>query len=388
MIGTSLVHEHEIAKNHDFQHGFESIMRNTSMLDKMLVSASRNYVIGGEVTAETTGSMNVFIRPLWANGRSLEMPVYSEQASRLIYIDPPEVKDRIDVIEVRGVLEPYDNQRRAFFDPELENGRYYNVNTKVRLITEIKVIRGEEASTPVAPPIDEGYVKLAEIYLPVGETIIEDGRIRNITALVDGEDNKEWTNDLKTSFYLGSLSDIKTMFGLEHNRDGTHRAGVIKLPYLKIGLSDDALRAMVLPLGDSYIVNQDEWLADMNTLAALHMESIIRARDELIERQIRFEKDWELEQRIKALEQMMIDIMGRLLSLWDAVHSDITSNLFLYTFSDLLGITLLQGNWDSVNFRLDCSLCDHVFNYTFINLDRITLVQGVWNSFLEGSLGC
>jgi hypothetical protein len=274
-------------------------------------------------------------------------------------------------------------QRRAFFDPELENGRYYNVDTKVKLIVDIKILKGEENSSPVAPPVEEGYVKLAEIFLPAGETMITDDRIRNVTALVDGEDNKEWTTNLKSTFYLGSLSDMKTMFGKEHNRDGTHRTGVIRLPYLKIGLAEDALRAMAIPLGEGYIVNQDEWLAEMNLLVGLHNESIIRARDDLIESQIRFAKDWELEQRINALELMLIELMGKVALLWDAVYTDMASNPFLYTFSDLLGITLLTGFWDYVNFRLDCSYNDRVFSFTFANSDRISLIQGVWNFALR-----
>jgi len=311
------------------------------------------------------------------------MPVYSESASRLIFINPPSAKDRIDTVEVRGMLEQYDTQRRAFFEPELENGRYYNVPTKVRLIVDIKIIRGEESSDPVAPSADEGYVKLAEIYLPAGENIITNSRIKNITALVDGEDNREWTNDLKASFFLGSLSSIKTMFGTEHNKDGTHRAGAIKLPYLKIGLDDDALRAQAIPLGDGFVVNQDEWLPGMNMLAGLNIEGIIRARDDELERLARIAKDMELEQRINALELLIIDLMGRLSLLWDAVYTDTASNPFLYTFSDLVGITLLQGTWDSVRFRLDCSYSDRVFNYSFANLDRITLIQGVWNTALQ-----
>jgi len=226
------------------------------MLDKMLVSANRNWVIGGEVIAEATGSMNVYIRPLWANGRFLDLPVFADSASELIFIEPPTYASRIDIIEVRGVLEPYDLQRRAFFDPELENGRYYNVETKVRLLPEIKVVHGEEGST-IAPPVDDGFVKLAEILILHGENTISDNQIKNITALINGEENDEWTNDRRSSFYLGSLSDIKTMFGAELNRDGTHKNGIIKVPYLKIGLENDALHGGQIPLGAGYTIKSD-----------------------------------------------------------------------------------------------------------------------------------
>jgi hypothetical protein len=382
MFGTALVHEHEIAKNVDFQFAFNSIMHNTTMLDKMLVSANRNYVIGGEVIAEATGSMNVYVRPIWANGRSIELPVYSESASGLIFIQPPEAEDRIDILEVRGILKEYDVQRRAFFDPEIQNGRYYTVPTKVELIVEYKVVSGEEGSG-VAPPVDDGYVKLAEILLPYGESVILDSRIRNITALVNGEDNAVWTADKKTSFYLGSLSDMKTMFGLEHNKDGTHRAGIIKLPYLKIGTTEDALRGSVLPLGRGYVIGQDEWLPGENIVNSLEDEGIVRARDDVAEKSARIAKDLELEGRINDIELQVIENTGKIALLWDAVFSDMTTNPFLFTFADLSGINLVQGNWDRTQQRLDCSFVERSFAVTFGNLDTITLVHGIWNKPLK-----
>jgi hypothetical protein len=383
MFGTALVHEHEIAKNADFQFAFDSIIKNTAMLDKMLVSANRNYVIGGEVIAETTGSMNVYVRPIWANGRAIELPVYSESASALIFIRPPVSEDRIDILEVRGVLKEFDAQRRAFFDPELQNGRYYTVNTKVDLVVEYKVVSGEEGSG-TAPAADDGYVKLAEILLPYGENVILDSRIRNITALVNGEENANWTADKRASFYLGSLSDMKTMFGLEHNKDGTHRAGIIKLPYLKIGIEPDALRGAVIPLGRGYVVNQDEWLPGENIADSLEDEGIIRARDDAMEKAARIAKDLELEGRINALELQVIENTGKIALLWDAVFADMTTNPFLFAFADLNGINLIQGNWDRAQQRLDCSLVERSFNVVFENnLDTINLIHGVWNKPLK-----
>jgi hypothetical protein len=300
----------------------------------------------------------------------------------LIFIQPPVSDDRIDILEARGILKEYDIQRRAFFDPELMNGRYYTVPTKVELVVEYKVVAGEEGSG-VAPALDEGYVKLAEIFLPHGESVILDSRIRNITALVNGENNNAWTADKKSSFYLGSLSDMKTMFGLEHNKDGTHRPGIIKLPYLKIGTASDALRGSVLPLGIRYVVEQDEWLEDENIAESLEDESIIRARDDKLEKIARVAKDLELEERINAIELQVIENTGKIALLWDAVYADMTTNPFLFTFADLNGINLIQGNWDRMQQRLDCSPIERSFSVTFGNLDTITLIHGVWNKPLQ-----
>jgi hypothetical protein len=218
--------------------------------------------------------------------------------------------------------------------------------------------------------------------LPAGETIILDSRIKNITAIVNGEENTAWTADKKASFYLGSLSDLKTMFGMEHNMDGTHRARVIKLPYMKIGQEEDALRGSVLPLGIDYQVNEDGWNKTDDVALSLRNESIIRARDDASEAVIRFAKDLELENRINQLEAHVIDCTGKMGILWDAIFADMSSNPFLFTFADLNGITLIRGVWDQAQQLLSCTAVERTIKFTFANLDTITLVHGVWHKNL------
>jgi len=45
---------------------------------------------------------------------------------------------------------------------------------------------------------------------------------------------------------------------------------------------------------------------------------------------------------------------GRIQTLWDAIFSDITTNPFSVTFSDLEGFTLLSGVWNATSQRLEC----------------------------------
>lgn len=45
---------------------------------------------------------------------------------------------------------------------------------------------------------------------------------------------------------------------------------------------------------------------------------------------------------------------GRIQILWDAIFSDITTNPFNVTFSDLEGITLTSGVWNATSQRLEC----------------------------------
>ena len=331
MFNTALVHEHEIAKHDDFQFAFESILRNTFLLDKILVSAEANYVIGGQVIAESIGSMNVFVRSIWAHGPQLDLPVYSESDSGLIFIEPPLSADRIDILEAQGLLLSYDEQRRAFFDPELENGRYYNVDTKIKLTVDFKVVHGEEG-TGTAPPVDDGYVKLAEIILPVGESTIINDRIKNITALIDGEENVDWTNDKDATFYLGSLSNLKSMLGKKATLE-------------EYGITQ---------LSNSFKSEDEDKAATPKALNDLRLY----------------------------LEGLLQEAIGS-----GSIGGGGGPTPFLYTFADLSGIELIQGIWDQAMQYLDCSSLEGAFVFTFENLNKIDLIHGVWNSGM-GILEC
>ncbi len=91
---TALVHEHEIAKHTDFQYGFESLIRNAAILDRMLVSTDIDYLVGGDVIP-AAGAVGIQIEKIWGNGLLLDLPLYNAELTPIIPIKPPVGDTRI-----------------------------------------------------------------------------------------------------------------------------------------------------------------------------------------------------------------------------------------------------------------------------------------------------
>jgi hypothetical protein len=266
-IATTRVEPHEIAKNEDFEFGFQSIIRNTAILDRMLTSASIDYVAGGFVRA-INGSMTFAVESLWANGRSVDLPAYNDAASNPVAVVAPEIYPRYDTIQVRGILESFDTQRRAFYEPELQAAQFQNIDTKNRLIIEIEVKQGNEG-VDHAPEADTGYVKLAEIFLDPEITSITQDNIRNVTATFQGEENSGWTTEKTRTFLIGSISDVWEAFDREHYADGRHRNAVIKASNILLGIADDALKSSSISVGENVNAGDLSLLATKTLLESL-----------------------------------------------------------------------------------------------------------------------
>jgi hypothetical protein len=248
-IATARVEPHEIAKKEDFEFGFQSVIRNTAILDRMLTSANVDYVAGGFVRA-INGSMTFAVDALWANGRAVDLPAYNDAASNPAAVAAPEVYPRYDTIQVRGILESFDTQRRAFYEPELKVVLFQNIDTKNRLIIEIEVKQGNEG-VDHAPEADTGYVKLAEIYLEPETTSLTQDNIRNVTAAYQGEENTGWTAEKTRTFLIGSISDVWESFDREHYAGGRHREAVIKANNILLGAGEDALKGSSISVGEN-----------------------------------------------------------------------------------------------------------------------------------------
>jgi hypothetical protein len=155
-IVTARVKPHEIAKSEDFEFGFQSVIRNTAILDRMLMSAAYDYAAGGFVRS-VYGTMTFTVDALWANGRAVEFPACRDAVSEPVAVSAPEIWPRYDIVQARGALESFDSQRRAFYDPELQAAQFQNTDTKNRLVVEIQVKQGNEG-VDRAPEADAGYL--------------------------------------------------------------------------------------------------------------------------------------------------------------------------------------------------------------------------------------
>jgi hypothetical protein len=273
---TALVHEHEMAKNTDFQHGFESIIRNAAVLDRMLVSANSDYVVGGVVTPDAS-AVGIHISKMWGNGLALDLPIYNGQVSPLIPIALPNGNNRIDTLQVRGIFETYDNQRRAFYVPDSEIGQFYNVNTKERLIVQYQVKQGVVGQN-IAPTADTGWLKLAEILVRPGITVIAAADIHNVTSLRQGEENTAWTTQKARTFIISATQGLQQLFFAEHTSTGAHRQGVIKAPNIAFGTGNDQVNGKAVPFGENYNTpgsGESFWATD-SLWAALIKEIVYR----------------------------------------------------------------------------------------------------------------
>ena len=266
-ITTTRVEPHEIAKNEDFEYAFQSIIRNSAILDRMLTSAAVDYVAGGFVRA-VAGTMTCTVDALWANGRTADLPAYRDTVSSPVTVVAPVTYPRYDIVQVRGVLESFDLQRRAFWESELQVAQYQNIHIKNRLIVEVMVKQGDEGSL-YAPEVDTGYVKIAEIYTEPGDVSLTQDNIINVSAMYQGEENTGWTSERTRTFYLGNISDILAAFDREHYLDGRHRESVIKAHNILLGVAADALKGSLISVGENVNSGDLSLLATKTIMEAL-----------------------------------------------------------------------------------------------------------------------
>jgi hypothetical protein len=294
-LTTPSVYEYEIAKHDDFQYGFESIIRNTAILDRMLVSAETDYIIGGRVTPDAE-SLGVRIGRIWGNGLALDIPVFNGTVSDVVPVAAAVSDRRFDCVQVRAVMEEYDTQRRAFFNPETEGGQYFMTPTRKRLKVECFIKQGTEGQD-VAPPADEGWLKLAELLVEPEAVTFTEGDIRGVTAIYQGEENAEWTAEKKRTFDLGSTLELKTILAKEHTVTGEHREKVIKAVNIDFGTGAGQVNAKSVPLGEAITIGTDEFEALDSVYAALVKEV-----------QFRRAKDRELAEAIAALDKAITGV--------------------------------------------------------------------------------
>ena len=248
-ITTARVEPNERAKNEDFEFAFQSILRNTAVLDRMLTSANIDYVAGGAVRP-VIGTLSITVEALWANGREIDLPAYQPVASNPIAVTVPALYPRYSIVQVQGGLQSFDKQRRSFYDAELEAVQYHNINTKNRLVTNIVIKDGNEG-VDYAPEADTGFVKIAEIYIEPETTEITQANIFNVAAAYQGGINNQWTTEKARTFYVGSMSDMWAAFDREHFIDGRHKEAVIKASNILRGIAADALKGSNVSVGEN-----------------------------------------------------------------------------------------------------------------------------------------
>ncbi len=243
---TAHVLDNEIIKANDIEFAFEQLVENVSKATQMFLESNQDFVINGKVIPDI--GMNVRVSPIYGVCKSTGKPFGRTETTDETIGFAGSTSGRIDIIEVQGNWETYDNQQRAFNDPDTDTQTYQYVDTKKLMKPVYQIKEGVEGSG-IAPEVDEGWVKLAEVSIRAGVTTILASDIHNITADIAGLDNDDWTNEKDATYNIGYITDINSRFREQHNEDGTHKENVINAVSLDIGTGTNQINGNVLPIG-------------------------------------------------------------------------------------------------------------------------------------------
>ena len=248
---SSNVQENEIAKASDFNNAFDSVIGNVAKMAENILECTHDFVIGGKLS-KVAGSWTVNVAPIFGVCNSTGIPFSDTENNLNISVNPGDTSGgaKYGIIEVRGNYITFNEQQRKFYDPDTDTETYQYVDTQKKLVVQFQYSFGD-ANVVSAPDKTDGWVKLAEIFVPQGANSIDDCTINNITADVVGDDNIGWTNDKSATYDVGYISDLNARFRKQHNEDGSHKEKVIGATNIKIGVDTDNVNGSNVPVGSS-----------------------------------------------------------------------------------------------------------------------------------------
>ena len=257
---TPMAMENEIFKATDFNFGYDSVIFNVAMAMKLILSGSKvDYVIGGSITPYSSGGLNVSIAPLYALCNSTGVCVVEGDITEPVSFEEADSElDRIDIIEVCGTEVGYDSQLRKFIDPLSGVETTQTINTKKKIALSVTVKKGLNGSE-VAPEVDSGYIKLAEVRIPAGTNDITNDMIRNIDAKKSGASNSGWTANKSATFNPGYITEVFQTFLTDHNEDGSHKNAVIDAEDINFGTETKQVKGTVIPTGQSMNIHEESY---------------------------------------------------------------------------------------------------------------------------------
>lgn len=266
---TAIAAENEIMKAVDVTFGYDSSIDNVAVALKAVLSgADSDYVIGGKVKQYGAGGMNVAIEPIFAFCNNTEVCVAETvQTEPVSFEEADNELDRIDIVEVCGTPEGYDQQQRKFNNPSTGTKTTKTVNTKKRIKLTVVVKKGSNGSES-APVVDSGYVKLAEVRIPAGTNNITNEMIKNITSRKAGIANTEWTTNVSATFNPPFLTDTFYTYLIAHNENGSHKDGAIKAAHISFGTDGDKVKGSIIPTGQSKTINGVDF-SSLDSITAL-----------------------------------------------------------------------------------------------------------------------
>lgn len=265
-FNTAHVMENEIVKANDFEFAFEALVENVAKVSQMFLESTQDFVINGKVLPYQ--GMNVQISPIFGICKATGIPFGRTETDIMDFGFAESESGRVDIIEVQGEWETYDNQQRAFNDPDTDTQTYQYVDTKKLMKPVYRIKQGEEGSSS-APESDAGWVKLAEVVIRANTSTILESDIKNITSDVAGEDNTAWTVEKNITYNIGYISAVNARFRVGHNADGTHKDKVINSDSLDIGTGAKQINGNILPVGGSVTIPEESISSTDSILSVL-----------------------------------------------------------------------------------------------------------------------
>ena len=250
-FNTTHVLDNEIIKANDFEFAFKNLIENVAKSTQMMLESTQDFVINGKVSPSS--GMKVQVAPIYGVCKSTGIPFGRTDTHEVEYSFEGSSSGRIDILEVQGDWETYDNQQRAFNDPDTDTQTYQYVDTKQLMRPFYQIKKGVEGSG-IAPTVDSGYVKIAEVSVRAGASSILATDIMNITADVAGMENTDWTADKDVTYNIGYISDVNARFRVQHNEDGTHADDCINQDSLDIGTGAKQINGNILPIGGAITI--------------------------------------------------------------------------------------------------------------------------------------
>lgn len=249
--------ENEIVKATDFQYAHDQQYKNIALVLKTIVGGGgHDFILGGAVEPYAHGGMNVQVDGLLAYcDANKNVGIETEMTKPVSLEAADDTLDRKDTVQVSISEVGFDEQSRAFIDPDTKVKHFEHINTKKKVVLNISVKKGSNGSE-IAPAVDEGCVKIAEISVPAGTLNITADLIENVTSRVSGGENANWTADKDSTFAPVYLAALIQSFLTQHNEDGTHKANSVAASALKFGVENDSVNASVLPIGESLTLNK------------------------------------------------------------------------------------------------------------------------------------
>lgn len=270
---TSNVKDNEIIKAIDINDSFNAQITNITRTLQCLLDCEQDFIISKEnfVSAHSDGDQDwtINLAPVFAISKETGIPIVETSISQAIAsVTPASSFDRYDTVEIRGVYKDTDIDQRSFIDFETNDKKIDTVYTRKELKIECQVLHNNIASIS-APKHTDGWIKVAEIFIPANATKIIDCTINNITSDVAELPNREWTNENTSTYNIHYISNLNERFRVEHNEDGTHKDKIIHDSQINFGVGDNQINNSKIPIGEEITLYKKGIPSTETTLATI-----------------------------------------------------------------------------------------------------------------------